>query len=270
MSGPRDPDAIIAAWLDEGPAVLPGSTRRAIAVASRSTNQARRPVWWPWRVPNVNGLTRPIVAVVTVVVLAVGGLFVLNRNPSGPGGVVAAPSPTPQSSPAPSASPAPIASPSQAPPVTPSPTQPPVSFTSPLYGYTVSWPPGGGWAVTPATVHWQPGQDPIPDAFLGPAGAYQDYDDVYVAAQPVPEGMTSDAWLLDYAQHVAASGRDCKGPVDAWTNAAVGSLAIRRLDLVCQEIRLTEVAFVVGGTGYVMSGNREVVALFLDTFQPGA
>jgi hypothetical protein len=38
----------------------------------------------------------------------------------------------------------------------------------------------------------------------------------------------------------------------------------------CQEIRLSDVAFVVDGTGYVMSGNREVIALFLETFQPGA
>jgi hypothetical protein len=82
--------------------------------------------------------------------------------------------------------------------------------------------------------------------------------------------MTSAAWMLDYAERMAASGRDCKGPVDAWTDAVVGSQAIRRIDLVCQEIRLSDVAFVVDGTGYVMTGNREVIALFLDTFQPGA
>jgi hypothetical protein len=82
--------------------------------------------------------------------------------------------------------------------------------------------------------------------------------------------MSSAAWLLDYAQRMAASARDCKGPVDAWTDAVVGPLAIRRIDLVCQEIRLSDVAFVVDGTGYVMTGNREAIALFLDTFSAGA
>jgi hypothetical protein len=124
--------------------------------------------------------------------------------------------------------------------------------------------------VTPATTPWLEGFDPNSDSFAGPAGAYEDFDDVYVAAQPVPEGMAPAAWLLDYAPRVAASARDCRGPVDAWTDAVVGSLAIRRLDLLCQSMRHTYVAFVVDGTGYTMSVNREVIALFLDTFQPGA
>jgi hypothetical protein len=108
------------------------------------------------------------------------------------------------------------------------------------------------------------------DWFAGPAGDYQDWDDVYVEAQPVPEGMTPAAWQLDYAERVEASGRDCKGPAEDWTDADVGSLTIRRLDVLCQSIRFTEVAFVVDGTGYVMAGNREVIAFLLGTFSSGA
>lgn len=270
MTASRDPDMILAAWLEEGPGALPESTRRAIVVTTRTIRQSRRLAWVPWRSPNMSGLSRPLAALGTVMVLAIGGLFLLDRDPSGAGGITASPSPTSPSTPKPSASMAPSQSPAPAPTGAPSGTQPPVSFTSPLYGYTVGWPPVAGWSVTPATVPWPVGSDPSPDHFLGPAGAYQDFDDVQVAAQPLPEGMTPAAWLLGYAQDLADSDRDCKGPVDAWTDAVVGSLAIRRIDLVCQEIRLSDVAFVVNGTGYVMSGNREVIAHFLDTFQPGA
>ena len=51
MSAPRDPDVILAAWLDDGPADLPSSTRRAISTAVRTTPQSRAglglPAWRP-------------------------------------------------------------------------------------------------------------------------------------------------------------------------------------------------------------------------------
>jgi hypothetical protein len=102
-----------------------------------------------------------------------------------------------------------------------------------------------------------------------PSEAGDPINSVYISAQPVPEGMTSAAWQLDYAELVADSGRDCKGPVDAWTDAVVGSLAVRRLELVCFEMPWTDVAFVIDGTGYAMAGNGEVIADFLSEFQPG-
>jgi hypothetical protein len=147
----------------------------------------------------------------------------------------------------------------------------PVSFTSPLYSYTVSRP--GNWHVTPATLAWPAGTTAVPnhangDWFEGPA-VEEDYVRVLVAAQPVPAGMTSADWMLDNAQRQAASGRDCKGTVDAWTDAVVGSLHIRRVDLTCFGMGLSDVAFVIQGTGYVMSGNQPVIALFLSTFEPG-
>ncbi len=51
MTVQRDPDAILAAWLEEGPDRLPDATRRAIAVTTRTTHQSRRPRWVPWRFP---------------------------------------------------------------------------------------------------------------------------------------------------------------------------------------------------------------------------
>ena len=48
MNDPRDPDATIAFWLEDGPQRLPESTKRAIAVTTRTIRQSRRPSWMPW------------------------------------------------------------------------------------------------------------------------------------------------------------------------------------------------------------------------------
>ena len=107
MNDPRDPDATIAFWLEDGPQRLPESTKRAIAVTTRTIRQSRRQSWMPWRSPNVNGLMRVALAATAVVAVAVGALYLtgVNRNPSPP---VAGQG---------SASPSPIASPSAASPV---------------------------------------------------------------------------------------------------------------------------------------------------------
>ena len=104
MSVLRDPDAILAAWLDEGPARLPEATKRAIAVTTRMTRQARRPVWSPWRNPTMNGASRYALAAVAVLAVAMGGLYLLGQT----GGGVGAPSvsvPPSPSVPTPAASP---------------------------------------------------------------------------------------------------------------------------------------------------------------------
>ena len=107
MNDPRDPDATIAFWLEDGPQRLPESTKRAIAVTTRTIRQSRRPSWMPWRSPNVNGLMRVALAATAVVAVAVGALYLtgVNRNPSPPAAGQG------------SASPSPIASPSAASPV---------------------------------------------------------------------------------------------------------------------------------------------------------
>jgi hypothetical protein len=104
----RDPDAILAAWLEDGPNRLPDATRRAIAVTTRTTHQTRRPRWVPWRFPPVNGASRLILGGVAVLAVALGGLYLFNGLPeSGVG--------TPSSVPTPSPSPAPISYDSHAP-----------------------------------------------------------------------------------------------------------------------------------------------------------
>ena len=89
------------------PAAASESTKRAIAVTTRTIRQSRRPSWMPWRSPNVNGLMRVTLAATAVVAVAVGALYLTgaNRNPSPPAAGQG------------SASPSPIASPSAASPV---------------------------------------------------------------------------------------------------------------------------------------------------------
>ena len=74
MNVKRDPDAILAAWLEDGPTVLPEQTRRAIAVTTRTTTQRRHPLWVPRGRPLMNTYARWAVAAIAVV-LAIGGAY---------------------------------------------------------------------------------------------------------------------------------------------------------------------------------------------------
>ena len=148
----HDSDTTLAAWFEEGPTELPESIRRSIATTVRTTTQERRGFGQPWRFP-MNGWARYAVLVAAVVVLAVGGWYLLGPQ-RGVGGAGGSPSPSVTESAAVSASP----------------TASAVTFTSPLYGYTVTLP--AGWSATPATKVWDgkgaPGsEDPAVDKFHG-------------------------------------------------------------------------------------------------------
>jgi len=145
MTQPRDPDAIIAAWLDDGPIDLPADTRRAIVVGLRTQPRAR-PVAILRGLPIMNSINR--LAAAAAIVLVVGGLSIFalsNRNSGGPG---ALPSSSPGASVVPSASVAP----------TPSPTPGPLdtatwkTYVSNRYGFSIAHP--AGWAEVPADHDW--------------------------------------------------------------------------------------------------------------------
>jgi hypothetical protein len=108
MTTPRDPDSILAAWLEEGPSALPEPTKRAIAVNTRTMNQRRHRIWLPQRRLSMNPLARMAVAAVVIAVTIGGAVYVL----APPNGVVGGPpaaSPTPTVSPSPRATPTPVA-----------------------------------------------------------------------------------------------------------------------------------------------------------------
>ena len=159
----RDPDPILAAWLEEGPTNLPDATRRAILTALPTTPRARRGLVVPWSLPHLSMLARGAVLLV-VAIVALGGLSLIAGPRGGIGGPGASPVP---STPA-SASPHP-STPESAPPL------PPLgaTFVSPSNGYQVHYPTG--WTVTPGTGPWPPGTarypgNPVSDAIVTPTG----------------------------------------------------------------------------------------------------
>ncbi len=112
MNVPRDPNAILGAWLEDGPNRLPEATRRAIAVNTRTTTQRRRPIWMPQRRPFMSPIVRFAIAAVAIVVVVGGVLYVFAPAQGGVGGrPTATASPTPRPTSTPSASPTPAPSP---------------------------------------------------------------------------------------------------------------------------------------------------------------
>jgi len=96
MNVRRDPDAVLAAWLEEGPSALPESTRRAIAVTTRTTMQRRHPLWMPRGRPLMNTYARWAVAAIAVVLAIGGAAYVLAPGGGQIGGPPnATPSPSP-------------------------------------------------------------------------------------------------------------------------------------------------------------------------------
>jgi hypothetical protein len=200
MNHPRDLDAIIATWLDDGPIDLPGETRRAISVGLRTQPRARR-------MAILGGSTMsPInrLAAAAAIVLAVAALsaFVLSNRANGPG---ALPSPSSSAALAVTPAPSPTASASASP--TPAATPPStfgwLPFTSSHYGYTIAYPPT--WAATQATRVWAVATDPlaspgpggVSDVFLGnPPNGPQ--TGVFGFAADVPAGTSEEAWLTSY------------------------------------------------------------------------
>jgi hypothetical protein len=200
MNQSRDPDTIIATWLDDGPIELPDDTRRAISVGLRTQPRAAR-------MAVLGGsLMLPINRLVAAaaILLAVGALsaFVLSNRSSGPGAT-----PVPSVSAAPSA----VASlsPSPTPSIAPSPsatisTAGWLTFTSSHYGYKIAYPPT--WAATQATRDWVPTTNPLAapapgkdlDVFLGTPPQYGVETAVFGFAADVPAGMSEDAWLTSY------------------------------------------------------------------------
>ena len=222
MTQPRDPDAIIATWLDDGPIDLPEDTRRAIVVALRTQPRARRMAILGG-LP-VNPLSRFLAA--AAIVLAIGGLSIFalsNRGGSGPG---AQPTASPAASTAPSPSAPPTASPS--PNLLDTATWTP--FDSNRYGFSISYP--ADWEAEPASHDWTYPADAInylaggsdhfelkiPDQGVG----------VNAWSVAVAPGTSLDAWILAYC--TATGGASCSGLADQTFPATMdghpGSLVI--------------------------------------------
>ena len=199
MNQPRDPDTIIAAWLDEGPVDLPAETRRAIAVGLRTQPRVRRMAILGGS--SMLALNRIVAA--AAIVLAVGTLsaFVLANRGGGPGGTPA-PSPTAALAASPSLSPSQSVSAAPTPTATPPSTSGWLPFTSSHYGYTIAYPPT--WTKTQATRVWDVATNPLVAPAPGGAldvfeGNWSGVDTAVLGfAADVPAGTSEDAWLASY------------------------------------------------------------------------
>jgi len=241
MNQPRDPDAIIATWLDDGPIDLPDETRRAITVGLRTQPRVRRMAILGGS--SMSPINRLVAA--AAVVLAVGGLsmFVLANRGGGPG-----------------ATPPPFAStalaPSQTPSIAPSPsisTAGWVTFSSSRYGYDIKIPALWTANAKQSTRQWSLAVDQY-DWLTSASDSFGPDPHVVVFAVDVPAGTSNDAWIASYY------GPDAKGSPDPCQHVPV--------DLATKQVDGHAVAFwneldtssTCGGTwAFVFIGNRAYV-----------
>ena len=274
MNQPRDLDAIIATWLDDGPIDLPAETRRAIVVGLRTQPRARRMAILGG-LP-VNSLNR--FATAAAIVLAVGALsiFVLSNRGTGPG-TQSGPTPTATTTPSPSAPP--TGSPSLAPLDTTSWTP----FVSNRYGFSIAYPPD--WSSSQAERTWVFETDRLTtplttaDHFLG--GPNGNQVGVSGWSADVPAGTSEDAWLTSYYANPDSTPANCGVTLDIFVPTTVDGHAGRMATSTCDD---TQAFVFIGKRVYIFGiwrgetdpsvtaygGSRRLLEAFLSTVAIGA
>jgi len=226
MNTASDFDRLAKGWLAQGPTELSDRVFDAALIEIHMTRQRGRLI--PWRFP-MPALTRAtsVATVVLVAVVGAGGLIYLRS--AGSGGGTATPTPTQ----------VPTAAATAAPTSAPPPSKEPVSFKSPLYGYTiqvpVGWTAGAAKAVWPAGTVNDFSHGEWFDVFIGDPGG-NELGFVGIAAQRIANSSTPDDWMREYAQRLAASDSPCKGPVDGWhvkADVPTGAMHVRYVDVIC-------------------------------------
>ena len=257
-TSPRDPDAILAAWLEEGPNQLPNVTRRAIAVGLRSTRQTRRA-----RLPNVvHPFARISVAAAAIVIVAGGAFYLLSPSNEG----VLGPPPTASRSPSPTPTVAPSAPPGES--ASPSPWK---SFTSLRFQYRLEVP--AGW------VHSVPVDDLPDDLFPGEEGQFADrWEDPvlrtpYVIVSVFQPARRSIADWMDRRLSQLTADCDAGDPIEI----SIGGTTGERRSATCQGGRSTEIVlFVIAERVYTIESSaiaedaatgRAVLDRVLETFE---
>jgi hypothetical protein len=216
MTTMREPDEILAAWLDAGPRDLPGQTRRAILTALPTTPQARRGRLAPAKLFWRSGTARLAVVAIAAVIAAGGLLSLLGPSRQAPGA-----SPTPSQTVGPAATAAVEASPNLLDTATWTP------FTSTLNGFSARFP--SDWTVTAATTAGDLAS--MSDAHRALSGPWAVFDEAVAPAGPrrisgvstkLPSGMTADQWLAAYRQPIIdRSAGSCFPTRDKWQAVTV-------------------------------------------------
>jgi hypothetical protein len=225
MTTPREPDEILAAWLDEGPIRIPDQTRRAIVVALPTTTQRRRGIVAPWRTPLTSYARLAVAALATIAVIG-GAIYFLGPRQS-VGGTPGTPSPVPTAW---------------------------TSFTSGRFAYSIDHP--SDWIVTAATGDWTNHQLPHPrghdqDRF---ASAPDGGSFVQASSDPLGPGQVPAERIaqIDFAN--AGAGN----PAGACTNSdrqtfLLDGVEARREELTCQGEHWLEVVVVHDARIYLIN-----------------
>lgn len=257
MTTPREPESIIAAWLEEGPDRLLETTRRAITVTTRTTHQTRRAIRVPWRTPPMNPFPRLAIALATIVVAVGGAILVLSPGNQGVGG------PPPVASPAVSAPPA-TPAPTTTPGPSPSPSLAWQTFVSERFGYGVDLP--GEWTISSLI-------DDLPDdLYPGGETAYGDRWDLPVTRVPWliiavrdPEpDETLDFWMARYTADLE-DACDASEAVPAEIDGQAGTI---RAPACMSGVAATEALVAHNGRAYTitLSGRSQEVDALRATF----
>jgi len=261
-TSPRNPDAILAAWLEEGPNRLPETTRRAIAVGLRSSRQTRRALRVPWRSNLTYPFARIAVAAAAIVIVAGGAFYLLSPSNEG----VLGPPPT--------ASRSPSVAPTLAPSATPGASVSPgawKSFTSRRFQYRLEVP--AGW------VHSLPVDDLPDDLFPGEEAQFADRWDEpvlrtpYVVVSVFQPGRGSIADWMERRLSQLIADCDASNPIEISIAGTTGE----RRSATCQGGSTTEIVlFVVAERVYTIESRaiaedaatgRAVLDHVLETFE---
>ena len=236
MNVQRDPDAILAAWLEEGPNRLPEQTRRAIEVNTRTTEQKRRSLWAPWRTPLMTPFARVAIAAIAVIALTGGAVYLFR-----PGQGVGVAPPTP--------SPIVTAAPSSAPPPSEAPATVPVdwtTYTSSRFAYTIDYP--ADWGLTPATLDW-PSIGFPDDANMDNLGPRPFGTQLFLSSLSLTGGKDAAAWTAELDSRTAGLCTELTNR----HNITLDGVTARREDQYCSRTyHVIEVVTASGGRFYLI------------------
>ena len=130
-----------------------------------------------------------------------------------------------------------------------------------------------GWQQALSTQPWQYGQiafaqAPYLDRFTGASAGdpWVDGGVIVVGSQVLQDGVAPNGWLDAHVVRNQGSSPDaCGGSDDDWQTTEVSGNPARRGSLVCDGHPVTEIAFVVGDTGWVVAADTVVMDAVLPT-----
>jgi hypothetical protein len=227
MNVQRDPDAVLAAWLEEGPNRLPELTRRAISFTTRTTEQKRRSTWVPWRTPLMPTYARIAFATVAVIAMLGGAAYFIGPQQHAGG-------------PTPSPSPSVTAAPSSAPPSLQAQATGATDWTtstSSRFAYTFDHP--ASWSLTPANFDWP--KIGLPEKGGWTMDVFRQMPtgiEVYITSVPVASAKDAAALLAEFDAQNTAFCNSTSNRHDI----TLDGVTMRQEDQVCaQSVQVVEV-----------------------------